>query len=760
MNLRPVTVILSPLVLLLVFSFSCLGDVEIPPEAPSILNLESPTRRPVQTISGEKPANCAVLLNDQEIIKANADTNWSAELSLVVGENAIDLLSQRPSGLKSVRHTRATIVYEPNFPAQPSIDSFLNPTNTLSQEISGDKDPGSALILSSLSDSGEILNSQDLVAADAQDRWSASLQLQNTEQAQRFSLIAQDARGQFSEPYDFTVVFDITAASIVSRSPTENETDVPSAAWISVAFDEALDLDPDNPPTSALRLFDSQDNPLSGNLSYQPHSHALLFQADTMLSGQQYRVDVDPTKLPDLAGNLSSIHSGWSWHFTCGDSVDQTPGTPTVELPPEVIAAGHAEQEMIHLHGTKDVNTSLWINNMAVVALNEQNSWQADFPLQIGENTLHVVARSRTGLTSPETSIDIERVLIRPATPTLDPAPPAQTDLNYVILEGQREANTSIVIGDRVVVPRSPDTSWAYNLPLDPGANEIIIYARNADAVLSEPLVVNIDYRQNFTGPVPADFRLQVDLDLRNLSTVQPIASNLGGRTHYAVDAWLEGPLEAGETCQFDTASKERKNIHYAATMVHYIGNKPNRTNPFWDVDYRAADYLASLVSGGVFSSLGISSEADRRNDSTGHRGGDLVDGSGRVRLSTSDLINNIDGVTEATTMPGNKHIDWFPLRADGERLPQGEYLLFISLNLDRDAGWVVSNDFETCWDSAADHNRGTHRIVQHVILGADSFRLALGPEVEASGEDIENGADKLHFLGSDGLVIRWGNGI
>ena len=751
---------LTGISLLLALGTSCLGDVEIPPAAPSIFPVESPTRRPTQTISGEKPADCAVYLNGKKLIPADSQTNWSADWPLQVGDNAIDLFSQRPSGLQSVRHAHSLIVYEPNFPTQPILDEFASHTNVLHHELSGQKDKGTALILRTLDANGQISASLEFVAADDQTTWSASLELEEREGSQAFSLVAQDSRGQLSEPLDFTFIFDTTAAQMSEQSPSADESQVPQNSWVSLAFNEALNLNPTNPPSSAMRVFDEQNNQIAGDLSYQPLSHALVLQNLSMVSGHSYRVDVDSSKLVDLAGNIPSTHDDWSWNFSCGDASLVTPTTPSVELPAEVVSAGHAEQEMIHLHGNKSSNSSIWINDIAVVALDEQNTWQADWALEIGQNELIVRAKARTGLSGSSTTVHIERQLIRPAMPTLDPPAPTETDQDFVILEGQRPANTSIVIGDRVVVPRSPNTNWSYNQHLEPGANDIRIFTRDASGILSEALLVHIDYRQNFAGPVPADFRLLVDIDLRNLATVHPIASNLGGRTHYAVDAWLEGPLQAGESCQFNNDTKERQNIHYVATMVHYIGRKPGFTNPFWISDYRAPDYLAALVSGGVFTSAGINPEADRRDDNTGFRGGDLVDGSGRLRLSQSDLTQNIDGVTEATTMPGNKHIDWFPLRADGERLAQGEYLLFISLNLDRDAGWVASNDLETCWDSPADDHRGAHRIVQHLFLGAESFRQALPADSEKSGNDPENGADNLRYVGDDGVVIRWGNGI
>lgn len=737
---------------------ACLGDVEIPPEAPTLFAIETPTRRPVQNLSGQKPTGCAVLINGEERVAADAAVEWTVAVDLQVGDNVFVLQSQRPSGLTSVRKTRALIVYEPNFPTQPSIANLQSPTREPRQSLEGSKPSGSSLWLGPVAEDGSMGPGQQWLEATDSRTWNASLQLDDVDGVYCFWLTARDVRGQDSEPVDFCVTLDRQAPEIQTRSPQIDELEVVAASWISVAFNEAMQLSA-SPPAQTLRLRDATDQTISGVLNYQVSSHALVFVPNSTLNSQQtYTVQLDPGLLKDLAGNSSDATTGtWQWSFTCGDQIAATvPNAPSVVLPDAVVSAGHAETATILLTGQKDPNTSLWINDEAVVALSASSQWQAAWPLEVGDNSLQVVARARDGQSSPATALQIERVQLRPPTPVLDPVPPSSTDLDFVVLEGTRAANTAIVLNEEIVVPRSAETQWVYRADLVPGRNLLLLQARDAQGVLSEPLELQVDYAAQYEGPVPSDFHLVISLDLRNLVAVQPISSSLGGGgAHYAVDAWLEGPLELGEMCRFDTAAKERQNINYVATLVHYVGRKVGRTNPFWDADYRAPDYLAALVTGGVFADQGILPSADRRNDSTGHRGGDLVDGSGRVKLTTSDL-SSIDGVTEATVLPGTKYIDWYPVRFDGQRLQQGEYLLQVVINLDRDPGWAAANDYETCWENDSDFRRGAHRISARLRLSDGAFQMDIPGEQEAAGTDPETGADQLRYLGPAGMSVRW----
>ncbi len=741
----------------LLFTGGCLGDVDVPPPAPTLFPFESPTRRVRQTIEGSKPAGTAVLDHGEIIVPLDDLETWVYVLTLEPGENHLDLTSRKGSGKESVEHTLATIVFEPDFPAQPALDPVTSPTNTTAQWIGGTKPAQTSLQLNELDDQGTLLSDIVISEQNASSEWSHNLHLGGQEQVYFFSLIAKDSRGKASEPVDFEIELDLTPPEPVSRYPLDGESDLPTNTLIYLVMDGPLSLSMDNLNPAILVVSDGDGSLVPSSLLYNPLSYSLLLAA-LLGPDMTYTVSPNPDLIIDLAGNPCPVQADWSWTFTTGsESENSAPNAPMLDDTVGVDPLTHrTTAESVELIGTKDSLTSIWVNRSEIVALNPSLDWSYSYALGVGENSLEIISKNRVGISSTPVSIMIIRDLIRPATPTLEPQPPGSVTDPILVLEGAKEANTSILINGYVVIPRNPDTTWVYNADLVPGTNEIDLRAKNAHGTLSEPLRFLVDFTQVYEGPVEAGSKLIISFSLRDLSRVEPVRGSFDtGTNRYSIDAWLEGPLQPGEVCEFDQARKERKNIRYVATMVHYIGSKAAHNNPFWDADYRAPDYLAALVTGGVFEYMGIGTDADRRDDTTGFQGGELVDGTGKIKMGIADLVN-IDGVTEATVSAGFHMIEWIPLDRDLRRIRQGEYLIHILLGLDRDPGWVAGNDLETCWGDDDFADTSQHRIVRRMSLGAVPYSVTVGQTGEMAAPDSEQGADQLRYLTPQGVTFRW----
>jgi len=749
---------LLALPMLLAGASACLGDVEVPPDPPTLFPLQSPTRSAMQRVEGTKPKGTAVLNFGEQIVAHDDQESWSFPLDLVPGQNRLDLTSQLESGLESRDRTLGLIVFEPNFPAQPTLDPFTSPTNQPQQSLSGSRPTRTSLELRWLDAQRAVTRSVELVALGEEETWSAPLQLDGADGLYRFSLVALDDRGQASEPLDFQIELDRTAPALASRYPAPGMTDVPTNALISAALDGALAIAVDQVDADTLTLADAGGSPQGGVVNYQPFSFDLL-RAAALQPSSTYTVLLDASRFTDAAGNQTSPQpADWSWSFTTGTAELVTaPGAPTATLPATVDpASGRTFDADLALSGQKEAWTSIWINGSEVVPIDDQTSWSYAWPLGVGENTLRVEARNAAGVGGPFVEQLVTRELRKPAPPVVEPAPPATVDAPLLTLAGSKEAETAILYNGNVVIPRNPETTWAYNADLLPGVNEIELRARNAEGVLSDPVTLVIDFAQVYDGPVEAGFKLLISFSLRDLAGIDPISASFDtGSNHYAAEIWIEGPLEPGETCRYDASTKQRTDIDYVATVVHYVGSGEGSANPFWDADYRAPDYLAALVSGGVFEGIGIPASADRRDDTTGYQGGDLVDGTGRIRIGTQDL-QEIDGVTEATIPSGLQVYEWLPLTPDFQRIQQGEYLINVLLHLDRDPGWVSRNDYETCWGDDDFSEVGQHRIVRRMGLGTIPYTVSVGQAGERAAPDNERGADQLRYLTGDGITLRW----
>ena len=116
----------------------------------------------------------------------------------------------------------------------------------------------------------------------------------------------------------------------------------------------------------------------------------------------------------DLAGNSGSA----SVTVTLDT---QPPAMPTVSNPTPVMTASSTL-----LSGTKQAGTSIWINGVQAVALDQATTWQFTVNLVEGNNTFLVVAKDAAGNVSATYTTTI----------ILDNLPPVISDLGYVDSQG------------------------------------------------------------------------------------------------------------------------------------------------------------------------------------------------------------------------------------------------------------------------------------------------------------------------------------
>lgn len=737
---------------------ACLDDIELPPLEPVLLPIISPVRVPEVTLQGTKPAGTGILLGGTPILDVSDDEAWSWPLALVPGDNPVSVRTVSASGLSSLGAAEATITYEPDFPASPTLNEPVTPTNLATQTLSGTKPAVTAIVLIDTASGAE----QELVSLSDALEWSADVTL-SAPGVHALALVAVDARARRSEPVDFVIDYDVTPPALASKYP-DGDVQLPTNGILSIAFDGRLTFETAAVPLDVVRVRNGLAEVSLGSISYQPNSRALRVHAATgWPASSTLTVTLDHQQIADLAGNVNTQRpADFIWTFTTGAADDTAqPPAPVISDP-----AGDnvtVQTPTAHLAGTKPAGTGVLLAGDEVLPVTAATDWALDWPLPIGApTTLRLSLLSSAEQIGPEATRTFTREVVRPNPPVLSPLPPAEVSEPTVTLTGTRDADTAVVLNGTVVVPRSSDTAWSYNAQLVPGLNTLRLQAKSVQegvVVLSDVVEANVEFAQVFTGEVPAGFGLVVSYGLRNLDDVQPIRAEFAtGPSNYSVDLWLEGPLDDGELCSFDSSSKERRNVKYAATLEHYKGAKTGHTNPWGDEDYANADYVAALVTAGV---LAFSPSVDRRNDSTGGPSDALTGGGGTaVQITQDDVDTAIDGVTQATLKPGQRLITWpqggAAARFDGSAFPQGEYVLHLVINLDRSPSWVFANDQETCWGDGDFARVGPHRVTARLGLGDVPFSLTVGQAAEESGADAENGADALRYLANSGVTVVW----
>jgi hypothetical protein len=237
---------------------------------------------------------------------------WSYELSLEPGENQVDLTSRKENGKESQDHTRATIVFEPDFPAQPVLNPVVSPTNVATQTISGTKPGNASLILDELDEQGGVLDSNE-IAGPGEAEWSHALTLGSQDTIRYYSLAAVDSSGRASEPVDFQIELDMTAPAVVSHYPADGEVNLPTNTLIYLVLDGPLSLASDSINPAIIAVTDSFGNPVASSLLYNPLSHSLfvasMLLADILCPGGRGEPAGHPGQEPDRPpGTLGAPH--------------------------------------------------------------------------------------------------------------------------------------------------------------------------------------------------------------------------------------------------------------------------------------------------------------------------------------------------------------------------------------------------------------------------------------------------------------------
>jgi len=148
------------------------------------------------------------------------------------------------------------------------------------------------------------------------------------------------------------------------------------------------------------------------------------------------------------------------------------------------------------LSGTKETNSSIWVNGIEVISINSDTAWSHTFDLLEGNNHISITSRDAAGNKSTAVITDIVLDTIAPGTPTLNSVI-TPTNISPQTLSGTKETNTSIWVNDTEVVSLNSSTDWSHSYNLSEGTNNISITSRDAAGNESYPVSTTIEYDPN-----------------------------------------------------------------------------------------------------------------------------------------------------------------------------------------------------------------------------------------------------------------------
>lgn len=177
---------------------------------------------------------------------------------------------------------------------------------------------------------------------------------------------------------------------------------------------------------------------------------------------------------------------------TSGTTIDQDSTSPTTPTVTSHTNNSYVATATIDLTGTKEVNSSIWIDGVQQVANDKLTTWSiAGFALVEGQNNLSVVAKDFSSNSSAAAAITIHRDTTVPAAPTL--SYPSTAGANATITGSGTEVNGLVKvngIGSNVYVDGLGN--FSVFVSLQPGVNSVSITVVDAAGNTSPASIATI----------------------------------------------------------------------------------------------------------------------------------------------------------------------------------------------------------------------------------------------------------------------------
>ncbi|CAB1080308.1 hypothetical protein D1AOALGA4SA_7992, partial [Olavius algarvensis Delta 1 endosymbiont] len=264
-------------------------------------------------------------------------------------------------------------------PAVPTLNPLTSPTDTTTQTISGQKETGSSV----------WLGNRQIYALDSSSSWSYDLTL--VEGSNDFRLHARDRAGNKSPERSFSIVLDQTPPVLSSTEPAAGAFVAEDISRIVFNFSDATTLAaPETLATVVLKTASGETIPITAHI--QEPGAVILVPAES-LAEDTYIASVQAY---DALGNTVAA----TFSFT----VDQTPPAPPT-LDPVPAQTGLMQ---LTLAGTKEADTSIWINGMQAIAINDATTWSHEITLSEGINHFEIYCKDAAGHQSDAVSGETE----------------------------------------------------------------------------------------------------------------------------------------------------------------------------------------------------------------------------------------------------------------------------------------------------------------------------------------------------------------
>jgi len=505
----------------------------IVPETPTLNPVTSPTNISSQTLSGTKEPNTLILINDMEVVSLNISTDWSYSYNLSEGNNDISITSRDAADNESSAVT-AIVILDTINPAVPTLDTVVSPTNISPQILYGTKEANTSI----------WINGTAVVPLDSSNKWSYPFTL--IEGENNISITSCDAVSNESAAVNNSITLDTISPTTPTLhdiiSPTNIYTqllsgnkEINSSIWVNgveaisvnsettwsydfeltegensisiISRDSAgnesnkinttIILDISVPAIPSLETVTSPTNISTQTLSGTKEANSSILINDTEVVFINSSTDWShPYNLSEGTNNISVTSRDAVGNESLSVSTTIVLDTDTPEIPTLDAVVSPTNISPQTLSGSKETNTSVWINNIEIITVNSSTNWTYDFNLSEGENNISITSQDSAGNESGEATAKIILDSILPTAPTLNEVI-TPTNISIQVLSGSKEASSSIWINGVEVVHLDSSVNWSCSYNLTEGNNDISITSRDAAGNESSPVTTTIEYDPN-----------------------------------------------------------------------------------------------------------------------------------------------------------------------------------------------------------------------------------------------------------------------
>ncbi|EKD26309.1 MAG: hypothetical protein ACD_79C01266G0001, partial [uncultured bacterium] len=264
-------------------------------------------------------------------------------------------------------------------PAIPTLNNVTTPAKQASQTISGTKESGTAI----------LLNGIVIIPVNNDTTWSYTLNL--NEGKNSIFLQTKNQAGMSSGIISSLIIKDTIAPKLFSSNPSINAKLAKSADKIEMTLvDDNSEIDLQATLNGAnVKKNETENIPGSWTMNF----NQIVFVPTTPLGEGNYTVSVNPADKP--LGNVQNI--------TISFIVDLiAPSIPVLD-----IINSPVKTNSYKISGTKEADTSVWLNNSEIISANSQTTWNFNLTLNEGKNDYILYVKDAAGNKSSDVSFSI-----------------------------------------------------------------------------------------------------------------------------------------------------------------------------------------------------------------------------------------------------------------------------------------------------------------------------------------------------------------